>query len=81
MTLHAPDPAGGVAGGAAALPLAAAFWIHAAVIVLIGLAAGLVGARAFGLEGKAEGRPVVHDLGEQSRHVFSFVVAPQLTSG
>lgn len=32
------------------LPLAAAFWVHAAAIALIGIAAGLVGARAFGLD-------------------------------
>jgi hypothetical protein len=32
------------------LPLAAAFWVHAAVIGLIGMAAGFVGARAFGLD-------------------------------
>ncbi|HEU6439033.1 MAG TPA: glycosyltransferase family 87 protein, partial [Terriglobales bacterium] len=33
-----------------ALPLAAAFWVHAAVIGLIGIAAGFVGGRAFGLD-------------------------------
>jgi len=34
----------------ASLPLAAAFWVHAAVIGLIGAAAGFVGARAFSLD-------------------------------
>lgn len=33
-----------------ALPLAAAFWVHAAAMGLIGIAAGFVGARAFGLD-------------------------------
>jgi hypothetical protein len=34
------------------LPLAAAFWVHAAVIGLIGIAAGFVGARAFDLDNR-----------------------------
>ena len=34
------------------LPLAAAFWVHAAAIALIGVAAGFVGARAFDLDSR-----------------------------